>query len=81
MPSTLPPYRPQPAPGYDDESQLNAAFDFIRQLARERYFGIIQLSLQNGHLINIRRDESLKPETIQNLLAHRKGNSHVYKSE
>lgn len=81
MPSSLPSYRPQPAPGCDDESQLNAAFAFIRQLAHERYFGIVQLSFQNGHLINVRRDESLKPESLPSLVANSKGTHNVNKSE
>jgi hypothetical protein len=79
--SSLPSYRPVPTPDTDDNSQLDTVCAFVRQLARERYFGHLQISYQSGHITNLRRDESLKPESLPNLIANSKGSSHVNKSE
>jgi hypothetical protein len=73
MPS-LPSHRPSPPPA-SDETHLDAVCAFVRQLARERYFGHLQISYQAGHIANLRRDESLKPESLSNLVATSKGHS------
>jgi hypothetical protein len=63
--------------GRDETAELNAAFTYIRDLASRHYFGQVILNFQSGHLINVRRDESLKPENLNNLIAARKGVSDV----
>jgi hypothetical protein len=60
-----------------DDADLASAFSYIRQLAAAKYFGQVVLNFQSGHLLNIRRDESLKPENLNNLIAVRKGVSDV----
>ncbi len=41
-------------------------FAFVQQLSDAGYFGQIVLNFQSGYLLNIRRDESLKPENLTN---------------
>lgn len=58
----------------DHAADLTAAFNYIRQLCEEKYFGTVVLSIQAGILTTVRRDECLKPETIHtNLMASSRG--------
>lgn len=61
--STLPPR----------SSDLDTAFDFIREFASQRHYGIIQLSFQAGNLVNVRQDQSIKPADLSTLIANSKG--------
>jgi hypothetical protein len=63
-------------PSRDHAASLDAAFNYIRQLCSQKYFGTVVLSIQSGNLTTIRRDEVLKPADITNtLVATSRGNS------
>jgi hypothetical protein len=52
------------APSRDHNADLTVAFNYIRQLSQQKYFGTIVLSMQSGNLITVRRDEVLKPSDL-----------------
>jgi hypothetical protein len=59
---------------------LETAFDYIRSLARERYFGLVQLSMQSGNLMCVRTEQSFKANDLKSLIASSKGTSNGTRS-
>jgi hypothetical protein len=59
---------------------LSTIIAFLRKLASDRYFGSVQFSFQSGHVVNIRQEQSLKPQDVSNLVANSKGISDALKS-
>lgn len=53
---------------------FSAVVSFLENLSSEGYFGRVELSFQSGRIVNIREEQSLKP---QDLVANSKGTSHV----
>lgn len=58
-------------------NELSAVHFFLERLCSERYFGRVELSFQSGKIVNIRQEQSLKP---QDLVANSKGISDVNQS-
>jgi hypothetical protein len=56
------------APSRDHDTDLNAAFNYVRQLCSQKFFGTVVFSIQSGILSTVRRDEVMKPENLTNHL-------------
>ena len=67
---------PRPAP----DDGLATVLAFIRKLASERFFGSVHLSLQSGHIVNIRQEQSLKVTDLPNLVAPSKGTNNAQRN-
>jgi hypothetical protein len=42
----------------------HSVLSFLRQLADERYWGTVTVKYENGHIVHLRKEESLKPEQL-----------------
>ena len=69
-----------PVSGLPDDG-LSTVLSFLRRLASDRYFGRVELSFQSGHVVNIRQEQSLKPQDLSNLIANSKGTTNVNNSK
>ncbi len=43
-------------------------FRYVSNLVAQRFWGFLTLKFEDGKLVHLRREENLKPATIQNLL-------------
>jgi hypothetical protein len=74
--NTCAPARPQ-----ESGNAMTNIVTFLHQLESERYFGKVEPSFQSGHVVNLCKEESLRPADIHNLVANSKGNNHVHDSK
>jgi len=41
---------------------------FIRKLTNEKFFGVVETHFENGHIIRIKRHETLVEESVKKLI-------------
>ena len=55
--------KPQPDPPQPSED-LQATIRLLARLARESFYGKVEVSFLQGRIVHIRKEENLKPESL-----------------
>jgi hypothetical protein len=43
---------------------MNQALELIRQLAQERFYGALTLKFEAGHIITLKKEQTIKPNDL-----------------